>query len=72
MDWMTTEVWYCEEYSTWVITPYDANGGIAGDSEYQYRKVDAVDSAQAYLDSGRCEVVLVYTKTGKQNRIEAA
>ena len=63
-NWETTEVWYASEWDVWMVTAWTAEGAQVGESEAYNLKVDAVHTAQGYLDSDRCEVVEVYTKAG--------
>jgi len=66
--WDVTEVWYSSEWGVWATTAYDSDGNQIGDSEYDWLKFDAEDSARAYLDSGRCERVRVKGKNGMIQR----
>lgn len=60
--WALTEVWYSPEWGVWVTTAYDRDGNQVGESEFDHLKVDAEDTARAYLDSGRCQLVRVRRK----------
>jgi hypothetical protein len=62
--WALTEVWYSEEWDVWMTTAYDREGNQVGESEADFRKADAEDTAFAYLDSGRCNIVQVKNKKG--------
>ena len=62
--WALTEVWYAREWDVWATTAYDREGNQVGESEFDSRKVDAEDTAFAYLDSGRCNIVQVKGKNG--------
>ena len=69
VKWEITEVWYASEYDVWMITAYDDEGNQVGDSEYEYGKIDAEDTAQAYLDSDRCERVRIKGEDGMIQRV---
>lgn len=43
-------VWYCNNYKSWVVTCYDYEGNISGESLYSYRKVDAKRVANQICD----------------------
>ena len=66
--WGYTEVHYSTEWNCWLVTAYNGNGSQVGDSDTEYRKADAIDTAQGYLDSGRCDAIHVYTKAGTHSR----
>ena len=66
--WAYTNVHHSAEWDCWLVTAYDGNGDQVGDSETEYRKVDAVDLARAYLQSDRCDAIHVFTKTGTHSR----
>ena len=66
--WEITEVWYDEKWVAWMITAYDYEGNQVGDSEYEYGKFDAEDTARAYLDSGRCDRIRIKGKDGMIQR----
>ena len=68
VKWEITEVWYDAEWDAWMITAYDDEGNQACDSEYEYRKLDAENTGRAYLNSGRCDTVHVYTKDGTRSK----
>lgn len=75
--WSYTSVHHSAEWDCWLITAYDENDDQVGDSEYEYRKVDAIDTAKAYLDSDRCDEIHVYSKEGRlqanmNNRVSGA
>ena len=63
-QWAYTNVHHSAEHDCWYVTAYDGSDDQVGDSETEYRKVDAVDLARAYLDSDRCEAIFIYTKAG--------
>lgn len=71
-NWATTEVFYNEEWSSWGVQALDDCSIQIGSVEWFCRKSDAVDTAKAYLDSDRCELVIVFTKLGKAKVIKAA
>ena len=62
--WALTEVAYLPEWEVWVTTAYDRAGNQVSEAEYDHRKADAEDTAFAYLDSGRCNIVQVKNKRG--------
>ena len=62
--WAYTNVHHSSEWDCWLVTAYDGNGDQVGDSETEYRKVDAIDTARAYLQSDRCDAVHIFTKAG--------
>jgi hypothetical protein len=66
--WYVTEVWYSWEWGVWATTAYDRDGNQIGESEYDHLKIDAEDTARAYLDSDRCERVRVKGKDGMIRR----
>jgi hypothetical protein len=66
--WKVTDVWYDKEWEVWMITAYDYDGNQVGDSEYEYRKLDAEDTARAYLDSDRCERIRIKGRDGMIQR----
>ena len=66
--WAYTNVHHSAEWDCWLVTAYDANGDQVGDSDTEYRKVDAIDTAQAYLDSDRCDEIRVYFRNGTHQR----
>ena len=68
VKWEITEVWYDKEWEVWMITAYDNEGNQVGDSEYEYRKLDAEDTARAYLDSDRCERIRIKGRDGMIQR----
>jgi hypothetical protein len=68
VKWEITEVWYASEWDVWMVTAYDDEGNQVGDSEYEHRKLDAEDTARAYLDSDRCERVRIKGKDGMIQR----
>ena len=49
--WALTEVWYSPEWGVWATTAYDRDGNQVGESEFDHLKVDAEDTARAYLDT---------------------
>lgn len=63
--WAYTSVHYSAEHECWYVTAYDSNDDQVGDSDTEYRKVNAINTAQAYLDSDRCDAIFIYTKAGK-------
>jgi len=65
--WFATEVWYCDQkgWEGWVVTHKDKYDDCVGESEYYHLKSDAVDMAQAYLDSDRCHFMIVEKKNGE-------
>lgn len=68
VKWEITEVWYAPEWDVWMVTAYDDEDNQVGDSEYEYRKLDAEDTARAYLHSDRCESVRIKGKDGMIQR----
>tara|TARA_R110000772_G_scaffold116878_3_gene222094 strand:- start:1095 stop:1325 length:231 start_codon:yes stop_codon:yes gene_type:complete len=66
--WEVSEVWFCAEEQSWVVTAYDYDGNIVGESDYSYLKVDAIDTAEMYLQSDRCGAVKIFTKDGRLQR----
>ena len=62
--WSYTLVHHSADHDCWYVTAYDENHNQVGDSETDYRKVDAVDLARAYLSSDRCDAVHIFTKAG--------
>jgi hypothetical protein len=66
--WAYINVHYSVEHQCWYVTAYDENGDQAGESDTDYRKVDAISTAQAYLDSGRCDAIHVFTKAHTHSR----
>jgi hypothetical protein len=63
MKWALTEVSYLPDREMWSTTAYDREGNQVRESEF-HRRVDAEDTAFAYLDSGRCNIVQVKSKRG--------
>ena len=63
-QWALTEVAYLAEWDVWATTAYDREGNQVGEPEFDRLKVDAEDTAFAYLDSGRCNIVQVKGKNG--------
>ena len=63
--WVNTIVHYSAEWDCWLVTAYDMNENQVGDSDTEYRKKDAIETALAYFESDRCDAVSVYTKDGK-------
>ena len=66
--WAYTSVHHSAEHDCWYVTAYDANDNQVGDSDTEYRKADAINTARAYLDSDRCEAIFIYTKNGEFQR----
>lgn len=68
--WEETIVWWDGDYKSWVVTAYDADGntvsteGYNDHSEYYAMKYDAVATARAYKDAGRCNKLTIKTKSG--------
>ena len=67
-SWDRGEVWWSPEWQVWGLTAYTAAGDQVGDTEWFSLKSDAVADAGLYVDLGRCERVVVYTKNGKIGR----
>jgi hypothetical protein len=63
--WAYTAVHHSAEHNCWYVTAYDGNDNQVGNSDTEYRKVDAIDMARAYLHSDRCEAIFIYTKNGE-------
>ena len=63
--WVNTIVHYSAEWDCWLVTAYDMHGNQVGDSDTEYRKVNAVACAQAYLDSDRCDAIEVRKRSGE-------
>ena len=55
-----------------MVTTKNEEGDCLGESEYFYRKADAVDLAKAYLDSGRCRFMAVEKKNGVHQYVKMA
>jgi hypothetical protein len=68
IKWSYINVHHSAEWDCWLVTAYDDNGDQVCDSEYEYRKLDAISTAQAYLDSNRCDAIHVFTKTGTHSQ----
>lgn len=66
--WSYTKVHHSEEWDCWLVTAYDDKDDQVGDSDTDYRKSDAINTAQGYLDSDRCDEVRVYNKYGELQR----
>ncbi len=66
--WDVTEVWYSAEWGVWMTTAFDRDGNQIGESECDHLKLDAEDTARAYLDSDRCERVRIKGKDGMIQR----
>ena len=58
----TIRVWWCDEFQSWGVSWYDNDDMPVGESEWYYSKVNAVDMARAYRDSGRCEKLEIGTR----------
>lgn len=43
------DVWYDRHVKTWTLDYFDANGNLMEETEYEYKKVDAVRLANARL-----------------------
>ena len=67
--WTLTEVHYVGRDNGWAATAYDSDLNQIGDSDFDYRKRDAVATARAYLDSNRCSKVVIYTQRGTVQRV---
>lgn len=67
--WSHTVVHYVGKDDGWAVTAYDDDLNQIGDSEFDYRKRDAVANARAYLDSNRCDKVVIYTQRGTIQRV---
>ena len=63
--WVNTIVHWSADWDCWMVTAYDKDGNQVGESDTEYRKVDAIDTAKAYLDSDRCDAVHIHTRDGK-------
>lgn len=66
--WQYTLVHHSKEHDCWYVTAYDINHNQFGDSETEYRKVDAVALAQSYMDSDRCDWCLVQKRNGEHHQ----
>jgi hypothetical protein len=51
-------VWYCNNSKSWVVTCYDYEGNISGESLYSYRKVDAKSIARQLCDMTEAKLVV--------------
>ena len=58
----TIRVWFCPEFKSWAVTWMDADGNQLDESEWYFTKAEAVDMAQAYRDSDRCEFLNIAKK----------
>ena len=67
--WALTAVHYVDRDNGWAATAYDNDLNQIGDSDFDYRKRDAVATARAYLDSNRCNKVVIYTQRGTVQRV---
>ena len=67
--WEVSEVWYCKEWETWVVTAFDWDGNSIDESDYSYRKMSAIDTAEMYLQSDRCDAVKIFTKDERLQRV---
>ena len=66
--WSYTLVHHSADHDCWYVTAYDENHNQVGDSETDYRKVDAVALARSYMDSDRCGWCLVQKRTGEHHQ----
>lgn len=67
--WVVTEVWFCADDESWVVTGFDANKNILDESsDYYHRKADAVEMAILYMESDRCDKVTIFGKNGREQR----
>ena len=60
--WEVSEVWYDDSEECWVVTAFDYDGNIVGDCDYSELKDDAIDTAEMYLQSERCDSITIYGK----------
>lgn len=60
--WHTTEVAFSNQRQEWHVCPCDDAGQQVGSIEIYKHREDAIDTAQAYLDSERCECVRILRK----------
>tara|TARA_R110000772_G_scaffold31235_5_gene77248 strand:+ start:224 stop:451 length:228 start_codon:yes stop_codon:yes gene_type:complete len=60
--WEVSEVWYDYSWQCWVVTAFDYDGNIVGESDYSALKDDAIDTAEMYLQSERCDSITIYGK----------
>ena len=63
--WSHMEVRWDRNYEMWAICAVTADDKEVGEREYCTLQADAICDAGAYVESGRCERVEVYTKWGK-------
>ena len=63
--WVNTIVHNSAEWDCWLGTAYDMNGDQVGESDTEYRKKEAIETALACFESDRGDAVSVYTKDGK-------
>ena len=72
-NWFVTEVWYCDQegWNTWMVTLKNEDGDCLAESEYFYRKGDALRKARYYLNKGLCQYMSVETKNGKHQYTDA-
>jgi len=67
----TIKVWFeRDEWRLWAVTWHDKEGNQLGESEWYAKKCEAVDTAIAYLDSDRCDMVCVNLRDGKLQFVE--
>ena len=67
--WDVSEVWFCTDEKTWVITGYDEDGNLLdGESDYCHRKADAVELAILYMESNRRDAVIIFGRNGREQR----
>ncbi len=67
----TIKVWFeRDEWRLWAVTWHDKEGNQLGESEWYVTKCEAVDTAIAYLDSDRCDMVCVNLRDGKLQFVE--
>ena len=67
--WQYTLVHHSKAHDCWDVTAYDVNHDQFGDSDTEYRKVDAVALAQSYMDSDRCDWCLVQKRNGEHHQL---
>ena len=66
--WEVSEVWFCADYQSWAVTAFDYDGNTVGESDYSALKDDAIDTAEMYLQSDRCDAVKIFTKDERLQR----
>ena len=61
-------VWWSGEFKSWCVSFYDFAGNAIGESEYIYRKTDAVTAAKLRLSAGDCKVVVIQKRDGSAQK----